>query len=122
MATVKRTLETKLKEITEARWWRDSIAVKPTADPLDTTQQALEREMATRELDRNAILAHHIRAALDRVDRENYGTCLECEEPISPKRLAAIPWAALCIGCQERADRAHRRVDDWLGDGIRSAA
>jgi len=31
--------------------------------------------------------------------------CLHCEEDISPKRLAAVPWTAFCIQCQEMADR-----------------
>jgi DnaK suppressor protein len=36
------------------------------------------------------------------MDREHYGVCLECEEPISPKRLDAVPWARYCVSCQER--------------------
>ena len=32
--------------------------------------------------------------------------CLHCEEDISPKRLAAVPWTAFCIQCQEIADRS----------------
>jgi DnaK suppressor protein len=31
--------------------------------------------------------------------------CLHCEEDISPKRVAAVPWTAFCIQCQEIADR-----------------
>ena len=30
------------------------------------------------------------------------GVCLECEEPISAKRLDAVPWARYCVACQER--------------------
>ena len=29
----------------------------------------------------------------------------ECDEDIHPKRLAAVPWAAYCIQCQEAVDR-----------------
>ncbi|HXJ88275.1 MAG TPA: TraR/DksA C4-type zinc finger protein [Candidatus Binatia bacterium] len=29
---------------------------------------------------------------------------MHCEDEIAPKRLKAIPWAELCIGCQEKAD------------------
>src|SRR6266446_1900149 len=93
----KQALEAKLRELTQSRSWRDTIAVEPNADPLDTTQGALEREMATRSLDRNATLVRQIRAAIDRVNHGGYGVCLECEEPISHKRLAAVRWAALCI-------------------------
>ncbi|ETX14654.1 dimethylmenaquinone methyltransferase [Roseivivax halodurans JCM 10272] len=38
-------------------------------------------------------------AALDRLARGTYGTCLTCGEPISAARLAAVPTAALCRTC-----------------------
>jgi DnaK suppressor protein len=115
-------LQTKLSEVTQTKGLRDAIAVEQSADPLDTTQRALEREMATVGLDRNATLARQIRAAISRVNQGGYGVCLECEEPISQKRLAAVPWAALCIHCQQRADHANRSVDEWLDDGFATAA
>ena len=118
----KQALEAKLRELTQSREWRDSISVGCNADPLDTTQWALDLEMTTRGLDRNATLVRQIRAAIDRVNQRDYGMCLDCEEPISHKRLAAVPWAALCIGCQERADRAKRGADDYLDDGFPKAA
>jgi DnaK suppressor protein len=43
--------------------------------------------------------------ALHRIEAGVFGTCLDCEEDINVKRLAALPWAARCIACQERADR-----------------
>ena len=42
-------------------------------------------------------------AALDRMDSEDYGVCVDCGDPISCRRLAAIPWANRCIACQERS-------------------
>jgi DnaK suppressor protein len=121
-SSAKQAMEAKLRELTQSGGWRDTIAIEHSADPVDTTQRALEREMATRGLDRSATLVRQIRAALDRVDRKEYGVCLECEEPISQKRLAAIPWAALCIGCQEEADGQNRNVDEYLDDEPAKAA
>ena len=46
-----------------------------------------------------------IDAALDRVAGGEFGTCLACGEPISNRRLNAIPWAEYCIGCQENLAR-----------------
>jgi len=40
----KQALEAKLRELTQSREWRDSIAVGNNADPLDTTQWALDLE------------------------------------------------------------------------------
>ena len=44
-----------------------------------------------------------VNAAIDRVQSGDYGICAACEEPISEKRLKAIPWAKYCIVCQDRA-------------------
>jgi hypothetical protein len=62
--------------------------------------------------------AIEIRSAIERTDGGSYGICLECEENVAPKRLLAIPWAELCISCQQRADaseiarEAHSAFDD----------
>lgn len=97
-------MEAKLKEATHSPNWRDSITIEPSADPADVTQQTVEREMATRKLDRDAMIVRDIRAALARFDSGDYGVCAQCEEALSPRRLAAVPWAALCVQCQEEAD------------------
>jgi DnaK suppressor protein len=58
-----------------------------------------------RNLDRDSGMLRLIRRALARIEHESYGVCLHCEGDIPLKRLKAVPWAAFCIQCQERADR-----------------
>jgi DnaK suppressor protein len=41
--------------------------------------------------------------------------CLHCEEDIPLKRLKAVPWAAFCIQCQERADRNEIDENSFAG-------
>ena len=41
-----------------------------------------------------------ISEALDRIEDKTFGTCVNCENPIQPKRLEAVPWARHCIRCQ----------------------
>jgi DnaK suppressor protein len=41
-----------------------------------------------------------IREALTRINDKSYGICVNCENTIGPKRLDAVPWTRLCIGCQ----------------------
>lgn len=43
-----------------------------------------------------------VNEALDRVETGDYGICQACEEPVSDKRLKAVPWAKHCVPCQER--------------------
>lgn len=68
-------------------------------------------------LNRNSIdmsLLREIHEALSRMEDRSYGLCLDCDEPISHKRLEAIPWARLCITCQEETanDVEMRRLAD----------
>jgi DnaK suppressor protein len=47
---------------------------------------------------------HMIRSidgALERLEDGDYGTCLSCQESIQSRRLLAVPWATLCVECQE---------------------
>ena len=54
-----------------------------------------------------------INAALKRLDDGEFGVCASCGGAISPKRLAAIPWAACCLECQARTVPAGRPMDEW---------
>ena len=48
-----------------------------------------------------------IKEALKAMDRGQYGECARCGEDIREKRLDAVPWATVCVECQERAEREH---------------
>ena len=104
-------LEIKLAELVQLVRNRDGIAIEKSPDALDEVQHATERELAIRSLDRDSNLLRGVRAALRRNDDGSFGVCLHCDEEISAKRLAAVPWAPFCIHCQEIADRCQ-------GDGV----
>ena len=53
---------------------------------------------------RRETMLRRITAALNRLDRGEYGLCQSCDEPIHPKRLEADPTAPLCTACAERAE------------------
>ena len=95
----------KQAEVARALGRRDGIAIERTPDALDEVRVAAERELTTRGLERESNVLRNVRAALDRIVDGTYGACLQCEEEISQKRLHAVPWATLCIQCQERAER-----------------
>ena len=46
-----------------------------------------------------------IQEALDRIDDKSYGECANCGNEIQPKRLEAVPWAVLCIQCQNLQEK-----------------
>jgi DnaK suppressor protein len=84
---------------------REVIAVERSADQLEEIQAASQRALAVRNLDRDFNQLRNARAALRRIQEGSFGICQECEDDIAPKRLAALPWAQFCIGCQEAVDR-----------------
>jgi DnaK suppressor protein len=43
--------------------------------------------------------------ALKKIEKSNYGTCDNCGQPISKKRLNAIPWTPYCIKCKEKQEQ-----------------
>ena len=45
-----------------------------------------------------------IDAALKRIEDDEYGYCLQCDELINPKRLEFDPTVTLCIECASRAE------------------
>ena len=74
-------------------------------DPLDKATQAYDKEslLQQQDSDRNQLL--QVQEALRRMDRGEFGKCIECGRPLDPKRLEAVPWTGYCLECQERRDR-----------------
>lgn len=85
---------------------RESAAIETSADALDQIQHMSERELALETLALESARLRDARAALRRTVDGTFGRCVDCEGEINLRRLAAIPWAARCIACQEVADRA----------------
>jgi RNA polymerase-binding transcription factor len=54
---------------------------------------------------RRDVTLNRIAAALLRLERGDYGYCLNCDDAIARKRLEFDPVATLCITCAERAER-----------------
>ena len=114
-------LEAKQAELSNGIRNRDEILIEKTPDALDEVQLAGERELAIRNLDREANLLRNVRAALFRINDGSYGICMHCEEEIKPKRLDAVPWAAFCIRCQEAADRHEFATAESIDDLLAAA-
>jgi len=94
----------KREEIVGKSRRREDIWIVPSNEQIEKVQLAGEREFAVRALEHQSKSLMQINRALERIEDGEFGICLECEEPISPKRLAAVPWAAYCLHCQELRD------------------
>jgi DnaK suppressor protein len=115
-------LQAKQTELSVSLRKRDEIVIEKVSDTLDEVQLMGERELAIRNLNRDSNLLRQIRRALSRIANGTYGVCLHCEEDILPKRMAAVPWAAFCIKCQEQIDRREIEIDEPIGGLLAPAA
>src|SRR3954471_7409146 len=82
-----------------------SVDDSETPDPVDLAVRNYSKNvmLAVSENDSRQLIL--INEALERIDDEEYGTCLNCEKEIKPKRLDAIPWARYCLDCQELVEK-----------------
>ncbi len=116
-------MATAIKGLTKAQVGRFQTALEEKADEIrenlkgsragkaligEQTQNLEDLPVQSHEewifLNRNSIdvaLLREVQEALERVEDGSYGQCMECDEPISTKRLEAVPWARYCISCQE---------------------
>ena len=46
-----------------------------------------------------------IEEALERIDKGEYGRCLDCDRWITPARLEALPYAVRCRDCQAKHEK-----------------
>ena len=115
-------LKEKDAEMKKAMRNRDGIIIEKAADGLDEIAAAFERDMAVQKLDRESRMLRQILGALSRIENGTFGTCLHCDEEISRKRLAAVPWEPFCLACQEAADRGDERILEIVGRWFAEAA
>src|SRR5437763_112426 len=119
-ANYRKALEKKVEEVRGSMSAQKAAQVVARLDcPSDEGDLSQQHHEEWIFLNRNTLdmkLLREVSGALHRIEHETYGICAECEEPISPKRLDAVPWARYCITCQEEiANRiaAGETVDEF---------
>ncbi len=119
LSTYRNTLEKKAEEVRRSMSAQKAAQVVARLDcPSDEGDLSQQHHEEWIFLNRNTIdikLLREISDALLRIEHGNYGVCLECEEPISVKRLEAVPWARYCVACQENI-AARAALGDPVGD------
>jgi DnaK suppressor protein len=75
-------------------------------DNEEHSADAEEFEVGASVLELTAQTVRGIETALRRLKDGDYGMCSDCGSKVSVVRLKALPFAALCHGCQERRDSA----------------
>lgn len=67
---------------------------------------AMQAQAMSKESNRRRdIKMKRIESALQRIENDEFGYCLSCEEDIDPKRLEFDPSALLCIECANKGEK-----------------
>lgn len=72
----------------------------------DHAGDMFDRELDDSLEDNAGQLVREIDLAIARIDDGTYGTCAQCGQPIPEERLAAVPYAVLCVACRRLEERA----------------
>jgi DnaK suppressor protein len=123
-ATYRKMLEKKAEEVRRSMSAQKAAQVVARLDvPSDEGDLSQQHHEEWIFLNRNSLdmkLLREIADALHRIDTDTYGICPECDEPISEKRLNAVPWARYCVTCQESI--AQRQAAGELIDELEEAS
>ncbi|MGD8894571.1 MAG: TraR/DksA family transcriptional regulator [Acidobacteriota bacterium] len=108
MATFREKLLLKKQEILETFTKNKSYGMEaggePSQDIADKAADSYTKEFLFSLSNSERRLLQQVDEALARIDDRRYGVCASCEDPLNLKRLQAVPWATLCISCQEKEE------------------
>jgi DnaK suppressor protein len=96
-----------ITSINRGRRAAEDIKPQNTEDEGDLATISHERELLYNLHESDFARLKFIQGALKAIDRGQYGECVDCGEDINERRLAAVPWATMCISCQEETEIEH---------------
>ena len=100
-----REYENLIKSINRNRMAAEEIKLENTEDEADRATISHNKVPLYNLHESDFMRLRFIQEALKALDRGQYGECLRCGEDINEKRLVAVPWAMLCIRCQEEVEK-----------------
>ena len=108
IAVFRERLEVKKEEILETftknkNYGREADG-EPSQDIADKAANAYSKEFLFSLSNSERQLLKQVDEALSRIQDRRYGVCASCEDSMNLKRLQAVPWATLCIDCQEKQE------------------
>ncbi len=84
---------------------KKGLEVQNSADLIDRSVNEANRMAAASLGDRDRSMILALETALERIEGGGYGICDRCEVEIAPRRLECVPWATLCMSCQEHEEK-----------------
>src|SRR6266550_8637036 len=94
-----------IRSINRNRLAEEEIQLENTEDEGDLATISHNKELLYNLHESDFQRLKSIQESLKRMERSEYGECVRCGEDINEKRLLAVPWATMCINCQEEAEK-----------------
>jgi RNA polymerase-binding protein DksA len=70
----------------------------------DQGTDTMEKEQQYMFVTRDENFLYHLSLALERIEKGEYGKCVQCDNEISFERLEAVPHCRLCIKCKSKEE------------------
>src|SRR6267154_5396569 len=93
-----------IRSINRNRLAEEEITTENTEDEGDLATISHNKELLYNLHESDFARLKLINEAIKSLDRGQYGECVRCGNDINEKRLLAVPWATMCIECQEQAE------------------
>ena len=74
----------------------------------DVASDNYEREFSLSLADAEQKVLNRINTAIEKIDANTFGICELCEKKITKARLKIVPYAELCVPCQEKQEKKKR--------------
>jgi DnaK suppressor protein len=107
LAFRKKLLEIKgqiLKKMNQTYKESKEVESDVAQDLADKAESSYTKEFLLSLTDSEREQLLQIDEALKTLEKGDFGMCQNCGQPISKKRLDALPWAAYCIDCQQKVE------------------
>ena len=101
-------LQEKKREILEAynknKTYGKEADEEGAQDIADKASNSYTKEFLFSLSNSERTLLQEVDEAIVRIETRRFGVCAACEDDMNLKRLEAVPWARLCLSCQEKQE------------------
>src|SRR5258708_35271652 len=101
--SLQRQVERLAKDVAESTQVTENA--KSPISSAENASDSYDQDCAFMSMESEEELMRKVDIALARMREGSYGQCEECEDNIKPERLEALPWATMCVKCQELEER-----------------
>ena len=84
---------------------RQNTVIEKSADVLEEIWRSTDHDRYKDTLALRSGLLRSLKATLGSIKADLFGACLCCKATLGLPRVTAAPWTALCLRCQEAANR-----------------